>query len=216
MNIKKLFWIVAIILIFLIGLYPISYLFFDFGKYGLLTSKSNELIASFFYKFGFYTHIIPGGIALLIGWSQFVKKYRNKNIQRHRTIGKIYIITALLSGMGGLYISFFATGGLIVKLGFGVLASLWLITTLSAYSAIRKKKIKQHQNWMIRSYALCLAAVTLRLWQPLLIFVLHVDGRLQYEIVAWLSWVPNIIFAEFLIHRISRKKVLKFKKRHIF
>lgn len=81
---------------------------------------------------------------------------------------------------------------------------LWLFTTIMAYTTIRKKKNKEHQKWMIRSYALCFAAVTLRLWMPILPAVFNLDFNEAYPIISWLCWVPNIIFAEFLIKRIKR------------
>ena len=53
---------------------------------------------------------------------------------------------------------------------------------------------------MIRSYALTFAAVTLRLWSPLLEAVIQPElGIEPYTIVAWLAWVPNLIFAQFII-----------------
>jgi len=47
---------------------------------------------------------------------------------------------------------------------------------------------------MIYSYAECFAAVTLRIWLPLLTLVLG-EFLTAYRIVAWLCWVPNILFA---------------------
>lgn len=53
---------------------------------------------------------------------------------------------------------------------------------------------------MIYSYAVCFSAVTLRIWLPLLIVV---TGEFinAYQIVGWLSWVPNLIVAYFIINK---------------
>jgi len=51
---------------------------------------------------------------------------------------------------------------------------------------------------MIYSYAACFAAVTLRIWLPLLMITLG-DYLFAYRIVAWLCWVPNIIAAYFIV-----------------
>ncbi len=53
---------------------------------------------------------------------------------------------------------------------------------------------------MTYSYAACLAAVTLRLWLPILVPVLgnFVDA---YVIVAWLSWVPNLMVAYLIVRK---------------
>ncbi|GAB4428835.1 MAG: hypothetical protein OHK0039_47410 [Bacteroidia bacterium] len=44
------------------------------------------------------------------------------------------------------------------------------------------------------SYAACFAAVTLRLWLPILTALLG-DFLPAYRIVAWLCWVPNLLVA---------------------
>ncbi|MDA0194927.1 MAG: DUF2306 domain-containing protein [Bacteroidetes bacterium] len=200
MRLQKIFWGVIVILAISIGLYPYSYLIFDMSR-GLLGSKSEELLSSPYWNFAFYTHIYLGGLVLLIGWTQFVKRLREKKIWLHRTLGKIYILLVLLSGVAGLYISFYATGGVVTKIGFGTLALSWLITTITAYSFIRIKDIEKHQNWMIRSYALTFAAVTLRLWMPILPIAFQLEFIESYRIISWLCWVPNLVFAELLIQR---------------
>ena len=180
----------------MIGLYPAIYFIVD-RKFGLLGSKSEELLADTFWNIGFYGHIVLGGIALLIGWMQFSKKLRQKNLPLHRNVGKAYVIAALISGICGIYIGFFATGGIISAAGFISLGVIWLFTTVSSYLAVKKRDIRKHEIMMIFSYAACFAAVTLRIWLPILT---SITGEFvsAYRIVAWLCWVPNVIVA-FLI-----------------
>ncbi|MGB5555976.1 MAG: DUF2306 domain-containing protein, partial [Flavobacteriaceae bacterium] len=182
-----------------IGLYPLLYFVLD-REFGLLASKSDALLTNVFWNIGFYGHILFGGLALLIGWVQFSKRLRNANLTRHRTIGKIYVLSALISGICSIYIGFYATGGLISSLGFISLGVLWLFTTVKAYLAIRKGDLQLHQGLMIYSYAACFAAVTLRIWLPLLTLAFR-DFESAYRTVAWLCWVPNIIFAFFWVRR---------------
>jgi hypothetical protein len=56
---------------------------------------------------------------------------------------------------------------------------------------------------MIYSYGACLAAVTLRFWLPLLTVGFQLDFSVAYPIVAWLSWVPNLIVARWIVTRIQ-------------
>jgi uncharacterized membrane protein len=187
----------------IIGLYPLLYYFVDMQTAGLLSTKPRALIDSTFWHIAFYSHITFGGIALLTGWPQFSEKLRRSYLRVHRLVGKIYIAAVALSSVSGLFIAFFATGGIGNVLGFGILAMLWFITVFSAYTSILKRDITQHQNWMIRNYALTLAAVTLRIWLPLLSgFVFH-DFIPAYRIVSWLCWVPNLIIAEIIISKRS-------------
>ena len=110
------------------------------------------------------------------------------------------MIAVLLSGIAGVYIAYFATGGLIPKIGFTGLGLTWLFTTFRGYTSVRKKDIETHQKMMVYSYAACFAAVTLRIWLPLLSMSFG-DFLPAYRIVSWLCWIPNILVAYFIIRR---------------
>ena len=206
--IKRLQWIIFATLSIAVALYPVIYFVME-RPFGLMQSKSNALLVNVFWNIGFYTHITLGGIALLIGWMQFSEKFRNRNLQLHRNIGKVYVIAVLLSSLAGFGIAFAATGGNIPKIGFGCLGILWFCITFIAYTSIKNGNITKHREMMIYSYAACFAAVTLRIWLPLLIIYFH-DFLPAYRIVSWLSWVPNMIVAYFIV-RSSRtnKKILR-------
>jgi len=198
--IKKFSWILFTVLATLVGLYPAIYLFLD-RKFGLLASKTDELLADPIWNIGFYTHIFLGGLALLIGWTQFSSKLRNKNIAVHRMTGKVYVVSVLVSSIAGIYIGIFATGGLVPSMGFISLGVIWFYTTLMAYLYIRNKQILQHQKMMIYSYAACFAGVTLRIWLPIL-GIIFGDFITAYTIVAWLCWVPNLMVAYFITRKV--------------
>lgn len=184
-----------------IGLYPLMYFMID-REFGLLDSKSAELLAHLPWNIGFYTHIMLGGFALLIGWSQFSPQLRRNHLNLHRLIGKLYVVAAIISGIAGIYIAYNATGGLIAIIGFMSLGVLWVLTTLRAYLLIRNRDVQKHQIMMIYSFSLCFAAVMLRIWLPILIAILG-DFEPAYKVVAWLCWVPNLLFAYILIQRIT-------------
>ncbi|MDY8134028.1 DUF2306 domain-containing protein [Aquimarina sp. 2201CG5-10] len=198
---KKVIRVIFIVLSILIGLYPFAYFFVD-RKFGLLSSKNPELLTDILWNTAFYSHIVLGGIALMIGWSQFSKKIRRTRINLHKLLGKIYVLSVLISSISGVYIGFFATGGIIASLGFISLGIIWFYTTTMAYLHIKSGKIVRHQIMMFYSYAACFAAVTLRIWLPLLTIYFD-DFIIAYKIVAWLCWIPNLIVAYFLIQRIK-------------
>ena len=191
-------YILFLLLAIGIGLYPLLYFLVDFNG-GLLNTKSDELLANSIWYTCFYLHIFFGGLALLSGCTQFSERLRSARIKLHRRLGQIYVISVFLSGTSGLYIAGFATGGWVSILGFSSLAIAWLITTYLAYSSIRKKAIEVHRRWMIRSYALSFAAVTLRLWLPILIGGFGLDFFTAYPLVAWLCWVPNWMLVELFL-----------------
>ncbi|AEM69681.1 Protein of unknown function DUF2306, membrane [Allomuricauda ruestringensis DSM 13258] len=196
---NKVAWVVFVFLAIGIGFYPLIYLFAT-EEFGLLLSKSNEVLSNEVWRIAFYGHISFGGIALLSGWSQFIKKLRAKHLNLHRNLGRVYVFSALVSGLCGVYLGFFATGGIISSLGFISLGVIWLFTTLRAYIAVKNKDLSLHQGLMIYSYAACFAAVTLRIWLPFLTIIFG-EFLLAYKIVAWLCWVPNMIFAQLWVRK---------------
>ncbi|MBR7801744.1 DUF2306 domain-containing protein [Undibacterium fentianense] len=148
-----------------------------------------------------YTHIFASCLALLIGPFQFSTQLRAIFPIWHRRLGKIYLcLGVLLGGVSGLVMANTAYGGIASNLGFGILALLWLYTGLSAYRSIRIGDINAHQRWMIRNFALSLAALSLRIYLPL-ILIFGLSFSFWYPIISWLCWVPNLIIAEWLFNR---------------
>jgi uncharacterized membrane protein len=157
-----------------------------------------HLAASFRARpWGIYPHAFFGALALGLGPLQFHQGLRRRRAL-HRALGKLYVASCLLAGAAGFYMAYYAFGGWPTRLGFGTLAVLLLSVTSRAYAAARQAEIAAHRAWMLRSYALIFAAVTLRLELPLL--AATVGGFLPaYRAVAWLCWVPNLLWAEWYI-----------------
>lgn len=196
---KKVLWILLAVLAVIIGLYP-SLFFMGEKRAGILKAKPDALFSNIFWYFSFHVHLVSGGLALLSGWVQFNARIRYKSTRFHRWAGKLYVSAALLSAPSGFYIAFYATGGLPVALGFMSLSTIWFYTTLMAYRHIRKGRVPQHRNNMIYSYACCFAAVTLRLWMPLLVPVFG-NFKAAYTFMAWWCWIPNLAIAYGLTRR---------------
>lgn len=201
MKINKTLWIVFVTLSILVGLYPLVYLSTIIRAHGFLENKPPELLGSKIYLVVFFTHISLGGLALLTGWSQFSAEFRFRYLKLHRSIGKVYVVSVILSSIAGFTIAWFATGGIISALGFMALAIGWLFSIIKAYTSILNRNLQEHQAWMIRNYALTFAAVTLRIWLPFSQAALHIDFNTAYRIISWLCWVPNLVVAEFIVRR---------------
>ena len=157
---------------------------------------------------GIYSHAFVAMFALAIGPFQFREALRKRRLQLHRTLGKIYIVAALLTGITGLYMAVYSFGGMITHFGFGLLGVGVIITTTVAYRLIRKLDTVAHREWMIRSFSLIFAAVTLRILLPLLITAYQGAFEPAYLWVSWLCWVPNIIWAEWYIRRTRGRRVI--------
>lgn len=151
-----------------------------------------------------YAHFIGSGIALLVGGFQFSARLRSARPQLHRWIGRSYLLAVLVGGIGGLGLSAISHGGPPTHTGFALLAVLWLYSSAQAYRAIRSGDLAGHRTWMIRSFALTFAAVTLRIQLGLFTGVLGWSFDDAYVTVAWLSWVPNLVIAEWWLVQTRR------------
>jgi uncharacterized membrane protein len=161
-----------------------------------------DVVHSLAWRLSFYIHITGGALALATGPFQFIPAIRKHNLKLHKLLGRVYVIAILFIGApAGLYMAFFANGGPVAGLGFTILCLLWVTTTYKAVIYARNHQIKEHRQWMIRSFALTFAAVTLRLWVPILSHGFDVDYETTIIVTAWLSWVPNILVAEFIINK---------------
>ena len=148
-------------------------------------------------------HIAGGMGALLSGPWQFSEKLRTRALNLHRWLGRFYLVEVAIGSVAGFAMATVSEEGLPTHLGFGALAVLWFFTGLQAYRMARNGDIQAHRNWMIRNFALSLAAVTLRNYMPLMLFALHWPFRQTYITVSWLCWVPNLLAAEWLVRRHS-------------
>lgn len=150
--------------------------------------------------FSFMIHISLAPIALLLGVIQFSPKIRAKMPAVHRWSGRVYGVCVLLSGAAGFIVALGAKGGVVATVGFVILACVWVFTTVVGIQYARASRFIEHRRWMIRSFALTLAGVTLRLQ-----LVGFMGAGLEYTeasvYVAWLCWVPNMIAAEWWLRR---------------
>jgi hypothetical protein len=142
-------------------------------------------------------------VTLLLGPMQFMDGLRYRMPRLHILGGKVYLFGVLIGGLAGLYMAFHAYGGIVATMGFAVLAVVWLLTGLWALLAIKRRRIVEHRNWMVRNFALAMAAVTLRAYLGIGV-VAGVPFDTLYPILAWICWVPNLFVAEWIIRSMNR------------
>ncbi len=197
-------FILCILILIVAGSAIYSYGFKPLGE-GLPDSmrKTYQLHA-----YGIYVHIFGAVVALLIGPLQFSTRLRQQRRQLHRWLGRIYLsVGVVVGGLSGLYMSMFANGGPVVKLGFACLALVWLYTGFMAYKSIRAGDVVQHRAYMVRNFSLTLAAVSLRVYLPLSMMA-GADFDTAYAVIAWMCWVPNLVLGEMLINRSGKRAAM--------
>ncbi len=145
-------------------------------------------------------HFGVGGLVLLIGPFQFLPGLRSRRPAVHRWTGRVYVAGCLASGIAALVMSPYVHTGVVARIGFTLLALGWLTTTSLAFLMALKRRFAEHRRWMIRSFALTLAAVTLRLLLPSS-SLLNIPFETAYPVIAYACWVPNVIVAEWMLRR---------------
>jgi uncharacterized membrane protein len=200
---KTVAWSFMVLLAVAVGAYALSYFVFpdmidpEFKKRFDVIPWSARL------------HIIPGGLALILGAFQFHSGLRNRWTSIHRNSGRAYVILVLTGAVGGLLLAWYAPHSPATRLGFASLAVVWFYSGSMAYLAIRAGNITLHRQWMIRSYSLTLAAVTLRIQLPIYQEAMGLSFDEAYAIVAWFSWIPNLVIAEWFINQTPVRSSLK-------
>ncbi|CAN7146337.1 DUF2306 domain-containing protein [Devosia sp. LjRoot3] len=148
----------------------------------------------------FYTHVVLAPAALALVPFQLWNGLRASKPGLHRLLGRAYGIAIVLSGLSGLWLALTTEAGAVAAWGFGLLAIAWLATTIRGIGLAMQGDRLAHRRWMIRSIALTLAAVSLRL-QVFATLLLDLPFDTAYSAIAWLCWVPNLIVAELVLRR---------------
>jgi uncharacterized membrane protein len=108
-------------------------------------------------------HTLCGVTALLAGPIQFSSRLRQRHLNFHRVLGRIYVVSVFIGAATGVAL---ATG----RPGFpgtSMQAAAWVVCTTAAFLTARNRQILQHRQWMARSYAVTFTFVSsrvLNLW----------------------------------------------------
>ena len=158
-------------------------------------------------------HIVSSVIFCLLGAFQFSDALRRRTPGWHRTAGRILVPCGIASALSGLWMTqFYPTsefdgGGFLyaIRLLAGSAMAVFLVLGLIA---IRKRDIPSHQAWMMRGYALGLAAGTQVLTHlPWFVFP-SIHGELARTLSMAAGWVINLVVAEWLIsHQLQTAEV---------
>lgn len=184
------------------------------GDVGFLKVKQ-EYTGNKIWRTAFYIHVFSSILTLLAGFTQFSAYILKEHRNLHRLVGKIYVVAVLFINFpSGMILAFNANGHLPSRIAFIILDSLWFWFTLQAFVEIKKGNVAAHKRFMMRSYALTFSAITLRTWKVILSNSFVIDPVTLYMIDAWMGFVPNLLFAEWLIRRKRQKKNITVQNSH--
>ena len=192
---SSLLYFIYLLVLITLQYIPINY------EVAFLNLKHEEIQLSY-YKVAFFSHVYSSILIILLGITQFSKTIRKQYKIIHKLSGKAYIILILLiASPSGFIMSYHANGGFIGKISFSILSFFWFLFTLKAYTFIKKRRYQKHSDFMIRSYALTLSAISLRLFKYGIVTIFELPPMDTYKIVAILGWTINLGIAEIIIRR---------------
>jgi hypothetical protein len=163
------------------------------------------------WQWAFKIHVASSGLVLLAGFTQFFSSLRQQYPLWHRRFGWLYILAVfVVAAPSGFVLALYAAGGLITQVCFVLLTVLWVISTAQALRYAIIKRWLLHRDWIIRSFALSLSALSLRTWKLLLYqaapYADWLNPKLIYQLEAWLGWVINLVIAELIIWYLYQHK----------
>jgi hypothetical protein len=118
----------------------------------------------------FVGHAVTGSVALLCGALQILLTgaLPLRSRRRHRWLGRAYVWTAWATSVLSLFVIADFDVPTITKVFFAGAAVLWFATTALAYARIRRGRVAEHCEWIIRSYAIALFFITFSAWDSIL------------------------------------------------
>src|SRR6202167_2253988 len=103
-------------------------------------------------------HTLAGIFALLIGPINFSSRIRQRHLQLHRILGRVYVISVFVGSFTGIALAWGRPG----LSGTSMQSAAWMDCTPAAFLTARNRQIVQHRQWMARSYAVTFTFVSSR------------------------------------------------------
>ena len=154
-------------------------------------------------------HIVAATVYCVLGAFQFVPSLRNRRIGWHRAAGRVLIPAGLAVALSGIWMTLFydvpATddGPILVGIRL-VVGTVMAGGIVMAFVAVRRRDIARHRAWMIRAYALGLAAGTQAFTHLPLLLSGNQPTETDRTIAMAAGWLINVAVAEWIIRRARR------------
>jgi uncharacterized membrane protein len=161
-------------------------------------------------------HIVSASIYSVLGAFQFSAGFRRRRPGWHRAAGRLLVVLGLTVALSALWLTLFTprfegSGELyqVFRLVFG---SAMVVSIVLGFRAIRRRDVARHRAWMIRAYAIALAAgaqvFTLGIGEAIV-----GKGDTSSALFAGAGWVINLAVAEWVIRRRPARRTVSVRAR---
>lgn len=153
---------------------------------------------------GIGLHFAAGGLILVLGCIQLVDGLRRRWPAVHRWIGRVYVVAALLAGLGGLvFIAIRGTvGGMVMDIGFGLYGALMVLAVAKAWQHGLARRLERHRAWALRLFALAIGSWLYRMDYGIWMLLTGGMGHAQDftgpfdRVMAFFFYLPNLLVVE--------------------
>jgi uncharacterized membrane protein YozB (DUF420 family) len=151
------------------------------------------------YQWVFYSHVLAGPFALLLGLVLMARTLRERWPGLHRRLGRIQAAVVLLAVVpSGFLMALRADTGVMAGAGFASLAVTTGLCIVMGVISIRQHRIANHERWMTRGFLLLFSAVVLRMHGGLAL-LFDWPHEISYPIAAWTSWLLPLLIYEIIV-----------------
>ncbi|WP_088284381.1 DUF2306 domain-containing protein [Kineosporia sp. A_224] len=148
-------------------------------------------------------HVVAAAVYAVLGAFQLSSRQRRAHPDRHRRNGRAAVVAGAVVALSGVWMTLFypdAPGGVLLQVVRFVVGTAVAAGVVLGVTAVRRRDIPAHRAWMIRAYALAVAAGTQTFTQGIG-NALFGTGDLSTALSLTAGWVLNAVVAEIVIRR---------------
>jgi len=152
-------------------------------------------------------HGVAGALALLLALPQFSERLRRRRPRLHRILGRVYVAGVVVCAPTAIPIAI-TLGPPSIVMAAIIQSAGWLLTTALGLYSIRTGDVRQHKEWMIRSYPFAMVFVVARV--ILAIPAVGAMGEVALVSVVWscialACFVPSLVISWGALFKRSRQ-----------
>lgn len=149
-------------------------------------------------------HMIGGTVAMFTMCLQLWPWLRQHHPRVHRVSGRLYVSGTIVSAVLGLIVVWWAPQP--GKLGGVCMLLFWLVATVAAFRAIRRRNFVAHRRYMLYSFAVAAN----NLWAFFILMAIKaleipLDMAYFAEGARWITWVGNLMLVQWWLYRTARR-----------